>query len=211
MHTNLSRNLAFHDPILRQGFHLRAAGPDDVGHGAVPAARRGVVEVLADPGWGAARALGRGGITGGSMRWLDATKVLVVLEKYAIGLTDDFLDVDGTPAKVLHRPILDQVVEDQERLNHELSQLWHRDGVQGHFHAQCELQLATRHLLSEPVEKSVSSLHPEGLAFLQDLPFDRRLRRRQSLNLYQSTRPEMSPAVAVLDRIPGAIVPNKFC
>ena len=68
MHTNLSRNLAFHDPILRQGFHLRAAGPDDVGHGAVPAARRGVVEVLADPGWGAARALGRGGITGGSMR-----------------------------------------------------------------------------------------------------------------------------------------------
>lgn len=70
----------------------------------------------------------------------------LVLEEDAIGLADDLLDVDGAAAKLLHCPVLDHVVEDEERLDHELAQLRHRDRVQGHLHAQGELQLTTRHL-----------------------------------------------------------------
>ena len=63
----------------------------------------------------------------------------LVLEKDAIGLADDLLDVDGVAAKVLHCPVLDQVVEDEERLDHELAQLGYRHSVESHFHAQGEL------------------------------------------------------------------------
>ena len=186
-----SRHRALHDPLLRQCLNLRAASSDDVGHGAVSAAGRGVVKVFADAGGGAARALGFGGRMRGC-GWTLA-KVLIylpsfiiwplfvnlsmlpvlttchithvptlgtakdcvgvmrplVLEEDAIGLSDDLLDVDGAAAKVLHCPVLDQVVEDEERLDHELPQLRHGHRVQRHFHAQGELQLTTRHLNEE--------------------------------------------------------------
>ena len=128
-------------------------GSDQVCHGAITAARRAVVKVLADVGSSAAqqRASGR---QFALLLWFGAAERRVSLDLHLVVKEDSVGGVDETfnAQRLAHgrdRVVFGQQGEDHHALHKELPVLGLRNGVQHRFHLQGKLELPRGHLLRQ--------------------------------------------------------------